>query len=330
MNQSTTVQRPLPEAQHREPCTAHALLPSEDSHRIPVYLWQQDINPDSALGVIHINHGMAEHGLRYQALAANLNAAGYIVVAHDHRGHGPHTKASERGHYADSNGWEKVTRDVGVVQQWIADKFPQLRCYLLGHSMGSFIAQGYLVGDGPKSTISGLILSGSNRGQKLKLAALRSVAASARGWNGPRKTSRVIQALTFGAFAKTVTGAKTEFDWLSQNESSVSDYIKDPFCGFDCTNQLWCDLGHGLNQLQNKRALTRIPSHLPILIISGDEDPVGEFGRGPRRLASAYRETGHTDVSCVVMPGMRHEPFNEARREETIKALLNWLGRHTA
>lgn len=308
--------------------TEHVLLSPDDSQRIPVYLWQQAIDSDSALGVIHISHGMAEHSLRYQALAGILNAAGYIVVAHDHRGHGPQTKASERGHYADTNGWQKVTGDIGVVQQWIAEQYPQLSCYLLGHSMGSFIAQGYLVGDTQKPAISGLILSGSNRDQKLKLAALRSVAASARGWNGPRKTSRVIQALTFGAFAKTVTSAKTGFDWLSRNEASVSDYINDPLCGFDCTNQLWCDLGQGLSQIRDKRTLTRVPLNLPILIISGDEDPVGDFGKGPRRLANAYRDTGHIDVSCVVMPGMRHEPFNEARREETINTLLDWLARH--
>ncbi|MGP4843226.1 alpha/beta fold hydrolase [Marinobacter sp. 1Y8] len=330
MNQSITVQRPQPAAKHLEPRAEHVRLSSDDSHQIPVYLWQQGIDPGSARGVIHISHGMAEHGLRYQVLAENLNAAGYIVVAHDHRGHGQQTKTSERGHYADTNGWKKVTGDLGFVQHWIAEQFPQLRCYLLGHSMGSFIAQGYLIGDGQKPTIGGLILSGSNRDQKLKLAALRSVAASARGWNGPRKTSRVIQALTFGAFSKTVTAAKTRFDWLNQDEASVAEYINDPLCGFDCTNQLWCDLGYGLNLLQDKQALTRVPSNLPILIISGDKDPVGEFGRGPRRLAHAYRDTGHTDVSCVVMPGMRHEPFNEARREDTINTLLNWLERHAA
>lgn len=134
-----------------------------------------------------------------------------------------------------------------------------------------------------------------------------------------------IRAMTFGAFAKTVANRQSDFDWLSHDAAIIRAFEKDPLCGFDCSNQLWSDLGEGLTQIHSRKALKRIPKQLPILIISGSEDPVGAFGKGPRKLAESYEDTGHADVSCSILPGMRHEPFNESNREEAESQLLQWL-----
>ena len=300
-------------------------LNAPDGHVIPVYLWKPQGNPR---GVVHICHGMAEHGRRYAHLASYLNHHDLLVVAHDHRGHGPHTPEGELGHYADEDGWGKVTADVGVVQKWIHQSWSTLPCYLMGHSMGSFIVQGYLTGCPEPRWPAGLILSGSNRDKRAQLLSLRAILSVIHRFKGPHATSPTVQKLTFGAFAKSIKSSRTPFDWLSYDDEAVDSYIADPYCGFDCTNQLWSDLAQGLSGLLKHNVLRRIPADLPILVISGAEDPVGEFGRGPHRLAQAYRDTGHSDVTCIVFQGMRHEPFNEKRREDAEKTLMAWLTRH--
>ncbi|BES71644.1 alpha/beta hydrolase [Marinobacter nanhaiticus D15-8W] len=300
-------------------------LTAADGHRIPVYLWKP---PGAPRGLIHICHGMAEHGQRYARLARYLNEHHLLVVAHDHRGHGQQTPVDELGHYADEDGWDKVTADVGIVQGWIHQSWPTLPCYLMGHSMGSFIAQGYLTRNPEPPLLAGLILSGSNRDKRVQLAALRTILRIVRLFKGPHATSPTVHKLTFGAFARSVETPRTRFDWLSHDEGAVYDYIADPYCGFDCTNQLWSDLAYGLTALLRRDTLQRVPADLPILIISGAEDPVGEFGQGPRRLAQAYRDTGHSDVTCIVFQGMRHEPFNEKQRAEAEETLIAWLTRH--
>ncbi|WP_165495800.1 alpha/beta fold hydrolase [Marinobacter halodurans] len=298
-------------------------LPAADGHRVPVYVWRAR----APRAVIHIAHGMAEHAQRYRYLARDMVQQGYTVVAHDHRGHGPATPDDELGHFADDNGWQRVMEDLGQVQSWIRDTFADLPCYLLGHSMGSFIAQSYLTTAKEIEWPAGLILSGSNRDSRLKLQALRLIVALAARFQGRHQSSTLVHALTFGAFAKQVPHANTDFDWLSTDEAAVKAYMSDPHCGFDCTNQLWSDLGSGLAGLLKRGRLQRIPARLPILILSGAQDPVGEFGRGTRRLASAYRASGHTDVTSLVFEGMRHEPFNERNRSEVLDRLLAWLAR---
>lgn len=320
---SLTTEHAIPESD----CHRLALL-AADGHSIPVYHWHDNATSATGRGIIHICHGMAEHAQRYHHLARVLNSQGFMVVAHDHRGHGPQTPDEKLGQYASDNGWALVTSDVGVVQGWIESEYPNLPCYLLGHSMGSFIAQGYLQSHPTPSRLAGLILSGSNRDTRLKLFALRAIVAAVCRLQGADRPSRLIHALTFGAFAKSVPDATTPFDWLSTDENAVRDYINDRWCGFDCTSRLWADLGGGLAALRRAGALRKIPSQLPILILSGDRDPVGEFGRGPQRLARAYRDSGHSDVSCVVLQGMRHEPFNEAKHQEAEETLLSWLARH--
>ncbi|WP_148862618.1 alpha/beta fold hydrolase [Marinobacter fonticola] len=300
-------------------------LDGPDEHAIPVYIWRPEGEPE---GIVHICHGMAEHAQRYAPLAGRLSRYRLLVVAHDHRGHGPHTPEESLGHYANENGWDKVAGDVGVVQHWVHGTWPTLPCYLLGHSMGSFIVQSYLMRGPAGSLPAGLILSGSNRDRRVRLGLLRTLLKIVRRVQGANTRSSVIRKLTFGAFSKSVKSPRTEFDWLSHDPATVDDYINDPYCGFDCTNQLWSDFGSGLASLRRRNALQRIPANLPILIVSGADDPVGEFGRGTQRLAQAYRQSGHRDVTCIVFQGMRHEPFNERRREEAEQALLDWIDRH--
>lgn len=305
-------------------------LSTDDGHQIPLYIWTPASHQHPAQGVVHICHGMAEHGGRYAELAHCLAECGLVTVAHDHRGHGRCIERGLAGHYADEDGWEKVTADVGRVQAYIAQTFPGLPVFLLGHSMGSFIVQGYLISHSAPQPLAGLILSGSNLDKPGRLKALHHLVTLIRLWRGRRGFSPLIHKLTFAAFAKSVSGADTDFDWLSTDRSSVQAYIDDPLCGFQCTVQLWHDFTGGLATIAQPANLARIPTHLPVYLLAGERDPVGAFGEGPRLLADAYRAAGHEDVELSLYPTMRHEPFHEHEYEAVFADLWNWLERHLA
>lgn len=296
---------------------------TDDGHTIALRHWSADQVPVRAC--LMICHGMGEHADRYDALAQALSAKGIACFAHDHRGHGPDTETRNLGHYADQDGWDKVTHDVALVRQKVSSLYPGLPCFILGHSMGSFITQGYMQRHGHQQQIAGMALSASNRDLRARIRALRLVLRAEKMRCGPRGTSKVLDALTFGAFAKTVKNARTPYDWLSRNHQEVDLYMQDPACGFSCTTQLWDDLSLGLLEIGEARSMAKIPNGCPIFLLSGEADPVGSSGKGPRRLASAYLENGKSNVRLRVYPGVRHEPFHEINAEQITQDLLAWI-----
>ncbi|MDX5299465.1 MAG: alpha/beta hydrolase [Gammaproteobacteria bacterium] len=299
-------------------------LSRPDGHRIFVYEWAP-VTEGQPRGVLHICHGMGEHAQRYQRLARALNAAGWVVFAHDHRGHGRSIDGGYPGHYADQDGWAKVTSDVDAVITHIQRQHPHLPLVLLGHSMGSFIVQGYLMRHPAPSNLHGLVLSATNRDAPLRLHALGAVLQFERWRRGARGISPIIRGLTFETFAKSVKEARSSFDWLSKDPVEVRKYVNDRLCGFDCTVQLWEDLRQGLLEIHPLSSLRRLPAQLPMLFIAGERDPVGHFGQGPRALAKAYRKAGQSNITLNLYPDVRHEPFNEAEREQITRDLLGWL-----
>ncbi|MBE0483091.1 MAG: alpha/beta hydrolase [Bacterioplanes sp.] len=271
---------------------------------------------------VHIVHGMAEHCLRYQAFAAYLQNAGFNVITHNHRGHGERTPL---GHYADREqgrdcGWSNVITDMLTVQQ-LAD--PGIPLFVLGHSMGSFIAQGYAIRYGDK--LSGLILSGSNHQRPLEFYAARWLAKLLRLLQGERHPSALLDRLSFGSFNKAFQPTRTAFDWLSSDPQQVDAYLNDPLCGQLCSNQLWIDLLGGLIEISSEKELARIPANLPIYLFGGDQDPVGRMGKGLPALAQALKRSGHEKVLMKLYAGGRHEMLNELHCEAVFADTLQWI-----
>lgn len=291
-------------------------LNAHDQHPILAYTWEHH----SPKGWVHICHGMAEHALRYAALAEQLVEAGYSVVAHNHRGHGP-ANDQQLGHYADKQGWQSVLTDVDTVRTQCTDA--HIPYFLFGHSMGSFIAQAYLATQ-PKP-ISGLILSGSKLESGLIATAGSWVAKLERLRLGIRGNSRLIDFLSFGSFNRAFKPTRTDYDWLSRDPAEVDKYIADPYCGFSCTTQLWIDLLKGITQLYKKSTLNSIQTDLPVYMFGGDQDPVGEQGKALPKLYEAYIAAGQQNVTIKLYPEGRHEMLNETNRDEVISDLLIWL-----
>ncbi|MBT8066384.1 MAG: alpha/beta hydrolase [Gammaproteobacteria bacterium] len=299
----------------RTTCTKHSLQASE-SHEIPVYLWEPEGTP---VAVFQIVHGLGEHAARYERFALAAVSHGYAVCAHDHRGHGPHS--SQLGFFAANNGWNLLVNDCHQVTEFLRQRCPEKPLILLGHSMGSYIAQSYAMrfGDG----LAALILSGSTWPSRPLLIVGRLLARLVSWFRGKDGQSPLLDKIGFGDFNKRFEPARTELDWLSREPAEVDKYIDDPLCGGPYTAGLWFDLLGGLLMISTSEALRKIPTSLPLLITGGSDDPVGGEN-GMRRLAAHYEATGHATLSTRIYAGGRHEMLNETNRDEFTGDLLQW------
>jgi len=302
--------------------TSSFTLDVADGAALFIYRWQPSAAPRA---IIQVAHGLAEHGGRYARLAEALTGAGYAVYANDHRGHGRTAKSpAERGFFAASNGWAECVEDLWRINRRIAAEHPGTPIVLLGHSMGSFLAQNFIAERG--DALAGAVLSGSS-GKPPALAILgKAIARLERLRSGRRGRSALLDRLGFGAFNKPFEPARTRFDWLSRDPREVDKYIADPLCGGAATNQLWIDLLGGLSLIARPALQARIPKALPIHLIAGGRDPVTGNTKGLEQLIGAYRAAGLTRVTHRFYAGARHELFNETNRDEVTSDLINWLG----
>ncbi len=287
------------------------------------YIYPQTWEPKETLsGVIQVLHGLGEHSDRYARFAARANDRGYAVITHDHRGHG--ARSGTLGHFADDDGWDLVISDALLVNEFAQKRFPDAALTLLGHSMGSYIAEDLAMRQ-PQS-IAALVLSASTWPSRAQLKVLRLVAGIEAWRLGGRGYSALLNKLGFGNFNKPFAPHRTGSDWLSRDEAEVDRYVADPLCGGPYTCRLWRDLLGGLLGISTLAAITKIPAELPILIMGGERDPVGG-ARGMARLAERYRDTGHEHVTLTVYAGGRHEMLNETNRDEVMGDLLDWIRR---
>ncbi|WPN97126.1 alpha/beta hydrolase [Pseudomonas sp. MUP55] len=294
-------------------------LTANDHSRLHVNQWMPD---DAPRAVVMLAHGMAEHSARYERLAQALCDAGFGVYALDQRGHGRTADAGTLGLYAEKDGWNKVVGDLASLNQHIGQQQPGLPIILLGHSMGSYIAQAFLLHH--SASLQGAILSGSNFQPVALYRAARVIARIERARQGLRGRSALIDFLSFGSFNKAFKPNRTAFDWLSRDPVEVDKYVNDPLCGFRCTNQLWIDLLGGLQHISKVSNLAQIDPGLPVLVIGGECDPVSE-GKRLKSLAHALREAGCQNVQLTIYPQARHEVFNETNRDDVTADVVTWL-----
>lgn len=298
------------------------VLTAGDGHEIHVQLWKPSTEAFAEpAGVIQVFHGLGEHTDRYSRFAEAATQRGYVVCAHNHRGHGGHGEELQ-GYFADGNGWRLLADDGYTVHKLLLERYEQLPLILLGHSMGSFVAQNFAMHYGGR--LSGMILSASNWPSRVELFGGQFLACIEALRLGKRGRSTLLDKLGFGDFNKRFQPARTDLDWLTRDEPEVDKYIDDPLCGGPYTCGLWRDLLGGLIELTASDALPRIAGDLPILITGGEQDPVGGE-KGMTRLAMRYAETSHQRVSLKIYPDGRHEMLNETNRDQVTADWLDWI-----
>lgn len=293
-------------------------LGTADGLPLAVHCWLPETPPKAA---VQIAHGLAEHGARYARVAQALCSAGYAVYANDHRGHGLTAKTpADLGFFAPRNGWAACIDDLRKLKEKIASQHPQLPIVLMGHSMGSFMAQHIAGKHG--SGFAAAVLSGTN-GKPPPIAALGAILARIERLRlGPHGRSALLNAMFFGAFNRPFAPARTPFDWLSRDPAEVDKYIADPLCGFIPSAQLLIDLLGGVGEAVKTSTRAGIPKNLPIYVFNGSCDPVAN---NVGELLAAYRKAGLQNVTHKIYPGARHETLNEINRDEVTRDLVAWL-----
>lgn len=295
---------------------------SSDGTEINVYKWTP--KEEEIKGIVQISHGMAETAIRYERFAKVLNQNGYIVYANDHRGHGNTAENIESlGYLGDNDGFNLLIGDIAKLSDIIREENGDLRIYLFSHSMGSFAAQRYIMDF--KDKIDGLVLSGSNGEQGFTLNIARTIAKIEMLIRGRKGKSKLMNTLSFGAYNKKFKPEKTGSEWLSRDEEEVKKYIEDPYCGTIFPTSFYYDFLESLQYIEDENNFKKIPKDLPILIISGEEDPVGDSGKGLKKLYNRYKEAGVKDLAIKLYPGARHEILNEINRNEVMDDVVNWL-----
>lgn len=294
---------------------------ADDGRELFVYRWLPD---DGARGIFHIAHGMSEHAGRYARLAQALCAAGWAVYANDHRGHGRTARGGgELGFFASQGGFQRVVRDLAQLIAREQEDHPGLPVVLFGHSMGSLLAQEYLIERG--GAIQGAVLSGASGKPSALVDAGRLLARAERRRLGERGNSQLLRSMSFDSFNKMFAPARTPFDWLSRDRAEVDGYMADPHCGFPATVSLWIDVLDAMVEIARPERQARIPKDLPLYVFSGSRDPVGGPLRGVSQMVEGYRAAGLRRVTHRFYSGGRHEMLNEINREEVVRELLAWL-----
>lgn len=275
-------------------------------------------------GVVQILHGLGEHAARYRPMAEILGAAGFAVIAHDQRGHGQSRRNdSESGLLGDQGGWGLALDDARRVADAVKARYPQVPHFLMGHSMGSFMTQDLMPTDAGR--FAGIILSGTDGPPGALEAFGRVLGRIERLRLGPRGHSDLIHRLSFDAFNRPFRPTRTEYDWLSRDLAEVDQFLADTACGYRIPVQTMIDIVDALPRLTRASRLARIAKTKPILVVSGDADPVGKMGKGPARLAAIYRRAGLRDITLKLYPDARHELMHETNREEFVRDLIAWL-----
>jgi alpha-beta hydrolase superfamily lysophospholipase len=276
-------------------------------------------------GVVHINHGLAEHGARYAAFADRLAGSGWAVCAHDHRGHG-RTFAPDGGPrlFATADGWNKVLADVHAVNAKLRENCPDVPIVVFGHSMGGTIAMNYAMRH--PDTIAGCAIWNANI-DKGAAGLIKFVSGLGLTFSKPDRPAGLIDSLTFKAWDKRFKSDRPESGWLSRDFDEVDRYVADPLCGWTASWSLWRDFAEGIAYAADDAHLKGIPKTLPFHLMGGTDDPATNGGKAIIALRKRLKRRKFKNVTCEVLTGFRHETINEIGREAVIERFAAWISK---
>ena len=278
--------------------------------------------PEEVRGAVVLVHGMSEDIARYDAFAKYLAENVFLVSGLDLPSHGKSWKEGvPRGYFGTEDGWGKTLLDIRTLCATVRRENPQVSVTLFGHSMGSLLAQDYV--SRYTNDFDAVVLCGTSGPNPMasigRFLCNREIKAGRGAAPSPK-----LNKLCFGGFAKKIPNARTPFDWLSRDEENVNAYIADPLCGFPFTAYGYADLMGAMGHIANSKWAAKVPD-LPILIISGEMDPVGGMGKGVKKVNRYLQNSGHTRVTFKLYPGARHEILNEINKQEVFGDVLLFL-----
>lgn len=293
----------------------------KDGYKTEVYHFSGEQKPKASIIILH---GMAEHHKRYYKIAGYLADNGIDTYIYNHRGHGTDKLLKELGFFDEKNGYKKVIEDAVSVIKYVKNKKRADKTFLMGHSMGSLIARNVIQ---QYDEMDGIILSGSTHPAKIITRSGLILSSLIKLFYGSKHRSPLLNSMMFGSKPYRKLISRTSFDWLSRNNPDVGAYIHDPYCGFLCTISFYHDLLKLVSFATNSVHMKKTRKNLPILIISGDHDPVSNFGKEILHLTALYKKWGYDNVTTKLYPECRHELIQELNADEVMSDIVNWIAK---
>ena len=277
----------------------------------------------SPRGIVQLAHGMIDHTGRYTALADFLCSHGFIFAGNHHLGHGMSVSDPEDyGFFADNGGYKYVIEDIHSMNKYLHKSHPDLPIIMLGHSMGSFISRLY-VAEHP-SSVSGLIIHGTG-GPNPLVGVGKILAGLLKSFYGTHHRSKLIESMAFGSYNKKYPKEEGHNAWLTRDLDKVADRDTHPFTSFKFTVSGYVDLFNFLALSNSGAWFKKYPKRMPTIIMSGDMDPVGDYGKGPRHVYKQLMINGAENVTIKTYEGARHELFNETNANDVFADILTWI-----
>lgn len=287
-----------------------------------VYIPDGDIK-----AILQISHGMVEFIDRYDDFAKYLTDKGILVTGNDHLGHGGSVTSEDNwGYFHEDEGYKKVLEDLYTVTKITKEKYPNKPYFLLGHSMGSFYARRYLFTYGEE--LDGAIIMGTAWQEKITVKTGKLLCKLIGLFKGSKYRSKFINNMALGPYNKKWEPSITHNDWLTKDEKIVEWYSNEPKCSFIFTLNGFYNLFSVLDDVCDKNNIAKVRKDLPILFMAGEDDPVGNFGKGVKKTYDTFKEVGIKDVSIKLYPNDRHEILNETDKDIVYEDLYSFINKH--
>lgn len=296
-----------------------SFLSSDKKTMINAIKWSPD---GPAKGVIQIVHGITEYIERYNVYAQYMTSFGFIVVGHDQLGHGRSAIDGKKNYMGPLGSWKNAVEDVKTCHDIVMKQYPRLPLYILGFSMGSFIVRQYLSDYNPR--IYKVFLVGTGYQSSWLLNMVKKKVKKEVETYGEDKTSPKVKELSFGTYNKKINNPKTEFDWLSSADTAVNEYLQDPHIEKEITTSLFYELLDGMSYTCSNKSIDKINKSIPIIIISGQDDPVGDMGKGVTKYYKILKKKGYK-TALKLYPTMRHDIFHERYTKDFYDYMLKFM-----
>jgi alpha-beta hydrolase superfamily lysophospholipase len=278
---------------------------------------------DEIRAVVQISHGMCEYVGRYEEYARHLCSQGIVLAGNDHPGHGESAASEEDfGYFAKEKGVDLAVEGLKTMSELLLERYEDKPLILLGHSMGSFLCRIYLTKY--SENLAGAIVMGTG-GPGAPTGAGIALANIIAGLRGDRHRSKLLRSIQQAGYLKHCGKGADRTDWLTRDRGVVEKYNNDKYCNYIFTVSGYRDLFRMLEAVSVEDWATKVPTDLPILLISGEDDPVGSYGKGVCAVAGALAHAGAQKLKTVLIPGARHEVLNETDRADTYALIDRWI-----
>ena len=290
---------------------------------LPAYLWLPD---GEVKAVLQITHGMTEHMGRYEAFARYLCSMGITVAGFDLRGHGKNPGDAEVASFGEG-GWAASIEDMRLFYELLEQRLTVVPHYMLGFSLGSFLLREYLTKYPDEGEVAGAIIMGTGHQPGWLLSIMMGIVNGQIKKAGFDKTTDLVHQLSFGTYNQKFKPNRTTADWLCADETELDKYLADPLVRKDISAGLFWELLGSMKRTGSAYEYDGWDTSIPILLISGQDDPVGDGGKGVQEISRRMKKSGMENVTIKLFPGARHDLLHEEKNgaDATRKYIAEWI-----